>query len=66
MLCFRIQGRGSDVSDSFVYILIRNFFLFQTFLEQIKRKFSSSYSGIPLEKISPTVGMNGKEKNSHL
>ncbi|XP_031549799.1 ADP-ribosylation factor-related protein 1-like [Actinia tenebrosa] len=29
-----------------------------TFLEQIKRTFSSSYSGIPFEKISPTVGMN--------
>lgn len=29
-----------------------------TFLEQIKRKYSSNYRGIPFEKITSTVGLN--------
>ena len=36
----------------------KNYFS-QTFLETTKRQFVNNYHGIPLEKITSTVGLNG-------
>ena len=35
-------------------------YLFQTLLEQIKRRYGNNYSGLPFEKIKTTIGLNSK------
>ena len=44
----------------YYYMHICIIYLFQTLLEQIKRRYGNNYSGLPFEKIKTTIGLNSK------
>lgn len=50
------DGSNSLYQPLFVYAV----FFLQTFLEKTKSMYINSYTGMPLEKITSTVGLNGK------
>jgi len=41
-------------------LIFLSYYCEQTFLEKTKSMFISNYDGMPLDKVTPTVGLNGE------